>query len=148
MPPTARSPPAPPLPGPNPTTAASAGTPAAATSDDPEIREGFAAATAALDAVPAVLAQAAAATDSATTNTIGTPNLDPSTWSPGAVDFEITNPVAASNTISILGAVLETELPAAGPEWDPLRQAYVQWDPAGGRLMQYDYESGVWSPAS
>ena len=147
-------PPAPPLPGatpaPSPSGAAApkaTGTPAAATSDDPDIREGFAAATAALDAVPAVLAQVAAATESGT-NVIGTPNPDPATWSPGSVDFEITNQAAASNTISILGAVLETELPAAGPEWDPLRQAYVQWDPAGGRLMQYDYESGVWSPAS
>lgn len=136
-------PPAPPLPG-----APTAGTPAAATSPDPEIREGFAAATAALDAAPAVLAQHASAPADTSPNPIGTPNLDPTTWSPGAVDFEITNPVAASNTISILGAVLETELPAAGPEWDPLRQAYVQWDPAGGRLMQYDYDSGAWNPAS
>jgi uncharacterized RDD family membrane protein YckC len=157
-------PPAPPLPGAPDPAADHAGAdnpagalpgapriPAAAVSPDAAVREGYAAATAALDAVPAMLAQspvAAESRDAEASNVIGTPNPDPTTWSPGAVDFEITNPAAASNTISVLGAVLETELPAAGPEWDPLRQAYVQWDPVGGRLMQYNYDTGVWHPAT
>lgn len=36
--------------------------------------------------------------------------------------------------------------PAAGPQWDAARGAYVQWDPAGQRWMTWDQATNQWMP--
>jgi hypothetical protein len=41
---------------------------------------------------------------------------------------------------------VEASAPAAGPQWDAQRNAYIQWDAASGRWMQYDNAAGVWKP--
>ncbi|MDH4145259.1 MAG: RDD family protein [Acidimicrobiia bacterium] len=63
----------------------------------------------------------------------------------GAV--RITDERAAEATVAWLDEIISKELPVAGPEWDEARGAYVQWDPVNGRMMQYDYDAGEWSPA-
>jgi len=35
---------------------------------------------------------------------------------------------------------------ASGPQWDAQRNAYIQWDPAGGRWMTYDDNAAEWKP--
>jgi uncharacterized RDD family membrane protein YckC len=35
---------------------------------------------------------------------------------------------------------------ASGPQWDAARNAYIQWDPNGGRWLTYDDAASSWKP--